>query len=717
MPDSTPDVALARCRSRYKGARPGKRSPYPEAVPDITIKRLGQCRDAAVRSQEERISGDATLMKPSYEPIHGVKSVTPRRSDAVNESKCQEKPALSTKAGNHSNESDLPRGAIEGIVPAPERQRNDQRDHAFPRQQFEIRSQHPESQPAATGPSYSVKKALAQRIGGHRSPKRREQLKRTISGPIAMEPPQSTVIPAFDAPISAVNAGERRVPVKCDHSTLSLPVTPSTNALDIVRLAAEQIGNTDLVTNKVVVESFRQLALERPLRRYEHVRDILNSWDSDNQNSLIIMPCPMGIRDESLNLVSVSKTPPEEVSVVMYHSSKPRQWNKRSITLRTDGQITIHKKDGIENICHLSDFDIYIPTARQLSKRIKPPRKLCFTIKSQQKSSIFLTTVNFVHFFSTSDKTTASTWYNAVQEWRSWYLVNVMGEGENEDSITISRSTNRGYQRPMRSDKLTNSQSKIPSSDHDSSGIRHEDYLMAGSTRSQSARPSSNLSKPNRDSESLETSPKHSSFTVQKASTRPVRQDTFAANSLLGRTYTQRQKAQQMRERPDKSGAASSSPMDSITMTADALKPSHTQGRCPKPLVDLTPQYREAPQHVRKGKGFIPERIPAGGLIEIATSPETAVEIPPATVWQRPTTSSRDEGSLQRSRTVHRDGSRGPNGASRQASTSPEKGSIPSSGGFLARTGIQGQGSVGVGKGVRTGDSVEMTRSKRLDAF
>ena len=35
----------------------------------------------------------------------------------------------------------------------------------------------------------------------------------------------------------------------------------------------------------------------------------------------------------------------------------------------------------------------------------------------------------------------------------------------------------------------------------------------------------------------------------------------------------------------------------------------------------------------------MPEQIPAGGLVDIATSPEVAIEIPRATTWRRPGTS------------------------------------------------------------------------------
>jgi hypothetical protein len=56
-----------------------------------------------------------------------------------------------------------------------------------------------------------------------------------------------------------------------------------------------------------------------------------------------------------------------------------------------------------------------------------------------------------------------------------------------------------------------------------------------------------------------------------------------------------------------------------------------------KPLVDLTPQYPEPPQHnpkVPMGRGYQPDNIGPGGLIDAATSPEDPLGIPASTDWR-----------------------------------------------------------------------------------
>ena len=570
-----------------------------------------------------------------------------------------------------------------------------------------------EEQPALKRPSVLTKKSFTQRIAGqakeHLRSKSREELKKTISGPVAIEPPQSIITPAFDAPISAVNAGERRVAVKYDQSIFSLPVTPFTTPLDILRLAGEQLAKSLDPRTMIVVESYRQLGLERPLRKYEHVRDVLNSWDNDTQNTFLITPSSARDEHEDLELGSVLRAQPENTSVSIHHSQRPGQWDKRIVTLRSDGQIVVAKKAGSEttNICHLSDFDIYIPTARQLSRKVKPPRKLCFTVKSQQKSSMFMSTVNFVHFFSTSDKALAAVWYKAVQEWRSWYLVNVMGKGK-EVSKSPRKISVSAIPRPSADSQSKPNHVARPSVGGESQNIEtdREKIPQRLPTRNRGAPPISFPKRLTAEEETLtRTTRQNSAPTLQTSSLRESEPEPFAAAGLLGRTYTQRQKAQQSRE-TNQVGADPAPPMSTATGPSDGLKRASSQRQKPKPLVDLTPQYREPPQHTRKGRGIVPKQLPPGGLVEIATSPEAVVEIPPATTWQRPTTSGRDRSygpEVQRSRTVRRDHSAGPPSSARQKSTSPEKGEALFTSGLLAGE-SRGQGGMWTGKGVMTGD-------------
>ncbi|KAI9706543.1 MAG: hypothetical protein M1836_003549 [Candelina mexicana] len=495
--------------------------------------------------------------------------------------------------------------------------------------------------------------------------------------------------PGADAPVSAVNAGERKILIKYNKSTITLPVTPTTMANDLLHSAAIALGQNTGQEAFVLLEAFAQLGLERPIRKYEPIRQILNSWAYDTQNALLLVSSVTGSSDDDLEARFVPKKEPSDTSAYLYFSQKPGKWDKRWITLRSDGQLMASKRDGVRettNICHLSDFDIYSPTPRQLSKKIKPPKKVCFAIKSQQKASMFLSTTTFVHFFATNDRRLAASWYKAVQAWRSWYLVNVMGEGQKKPkdvgqgaarvgsagsqnmAFPLSPKPRHAHNPSAESKPYHNASPKpfmnIERYEHvtepTSPPINQQTRELHArniSSRQRSAPPVSypkglvseisDAASPSRD-----YSPPKNQLTLD---TDPR---TFSPNGLLGNGYTERQRAQQTRDsdpsppttgiQPEPhlplpastSGLTRNTSVRSTKPTTTGLQRNSSTRQKPKPLVDLSPEYREPPQHVKKGRGIIPSQLPPGGLVDIATSPEIAIEVPSATAWRRPVTSN-----------------------------------------------------------------------------
>ncbi|KAK3685970.1 hypothetical protein B0T22DRAFT_236188 [Podospora appendiculata] len=241
------------------------------------------------------------------------------------------------------------------------------------------------------------------------------------------------IVPQTDAPRSASNFADRRVIVRCRGAIVELDVKGETSTVDILLAFAEQADYPINVNASMVSEVYGQLGLERRLRRYERVRDILNSWDQDTENQLVISPDAVHEGDQDLDLASVPREDHEPGGFVLplYHSHHPGKWNKRFITLLEGGQIFASKKPDptpadkdVLSLCHLCDFDIYMPTELQMKKHLKPPKKYCFAIKSQQKTTVFLNQENFVHFFCTEDPNVAQKFHSLIHSWRSWYMVN-----------------------------------------------------------------------------------------------------------------------------------------------------------------------------------------------------------------------------------------------------------------------------------------------------
>ena len=750
---------LARSRSRYKAARPTRPLTSP-AKPQSTNADEVQQAQGEVLSNVAR--GFTTQVQPTQassrkghedrKEMRDRQTWSPEVTRQSESRRGQDKDCSGRKEevaeGPHRDFKE--HGLRRKPEVTPEQQRKgevteglhrDFKEHSLRRkpeftpeqQQPSLLSKYREEQPRTNIPSRLPTKSLTRRITGYRGEHRRaqskEELKRTISAPIANELPQDIIAPAFDAPISAVNAGERRVIVMYEQSVMSIPVTPSTTPTDIIRSVGEQNLKSLNPKATVVLESFKQLGLERPLRRYEHVRDVLNSWDNDTQNTLVIIPSPTGGQDNDLDLSNVSSSQAGETSVHIYHSQKPRHWDKRWVTLRSDGQVLIAKKNGGEttNICHLSDFDIYIPTVRQIAKQIKPPRKICFAVKSQQKSSMFISTENFVHFFSTSDKTLASAWYKAVQEWRSWYLVNVMGEGKDDPRKPTNGTASDGKdlsRTELASTELAGFVNKGPTSSLEPAT---ETLSRRPPTRGRGAPPISYPKKLTKDASTSEaTTRKRGPSIVQTPAPAPA-PDPFSSTGLLGRTYTLRQKAQREREASPPNLPPGVAPVyQEETSTSLRRTSSQHHHQKPKPLVDLTPQYPEPPQHARKGRGVMPTTIPPEGLIEMATTPESAFIIPPSTTpYRRPRTSAGGGDDIHRTRTMRSSSNhnhnhnrypssshsndRHPSSSHSHdhhasSSSSPEKPTYSAfvEGGLLSDT-KHSQGGTGTGRGVMTG--------------
>ncbi|KAI9676434.1 MAG: hypothetical protein M1817_000591 [Caeruleum heppii] len=534
---------------------------------------------------------------------------------------------------------------------------------------------------------------------------------RSKQKPLGIEPGGGGIVPNIDAPISAVNAGQRTVRVKWHEEYIDLPVNPDTTPHDLLSAVAQSSEHPIDPEKCLLYESFTQLGLERPVRGYEHIRNVMNSWDRDTQNGFIIVPAVNDDRDVGLEAKDVPSVQPEETSVSLYYSQKPGKWDKRWVTLRSDGQIHVAKKADAKakdtmNTCHLSDFDIYHPKRKQKSKVLRPPKKHCFAVKSQQRSSIFMSTTNFVHFFATDDRHIAAQWYKAVQGWRSWYLIHRVGEAETHNAPHRTTSI-RHHPSPQRASQDISGTRPVQAE----VGVSPARNLPLREKRA----PPVSFSNSGRNASLAHQ--RNSSGQLPQASPPDMSDAAFSPNSLLGRQYSIRQErardgearanteatlheevASSSRHRhasqpPDDRGRTGRQASASTTKDAMRLERSPSLSHAPKPLLDFSsPEYREPPQHIKKGRGVKPEQVPQGGLVEVATSPEVAIPIPPSTSWRRPTT-AKAEGAMQRTGTMSRPRSRPRNPF--------EDEEVPLAG-LLARTRTS-RGDAGHGHGAATG--------------
>ncbi|KAJ0114927.1 hypothetical protein J7T55_004670 [Diaporthe amygdali] len=252
------------------------------------------------------------------------------------------------------------------------------------------------------------------------------------------------------SPMSAHHFHERRVTVRCRGVTVNLVVVQESSPVDILFQASESITQHINTAASLVYECYTQLGLERRLRRYERIRDVLDSWDHDAQNLLLIIPSSSSDDDKDLDISSVPTTiaPPQGFVLQLYHSSRPGKWSKRWITLLDNGQMFCSKKaeangdKSTQFLCHLTEYDIYTlmskstsaagqggtKSASSVTKNLKPPKKFVYALKLQQKFTLSTDSASFVHFFCTDDPNIANKFTARVHGWRSWYMVKARRE-------------------------------------------------------------------------------------------------------------------------------------------------------------------------------------------------------------------------------------------------------------------------------------------------
>lgn len=348
---------------------------------------------------------------------------------------------------------------------------------------------------------------------------------------------------------------ERRVLVRYKESSINLPVDSNTTPIDIAYGAAEMLHHDIVASSMTVFESYPTLGLERRIRRYERIRSVMDSWDRDTQNALVLKHSDSSDADLQASQAPVN---PPTVTAYMYHSSIAGKWSKKFITLLQTGQIytakALHAKlreRDSQQICHLSDFDCHYLTREQLSK-IRAPKKHCFAVRSQTKLAMWEQKEGYMHYFCTDDEKAATEWSKAIQTWRSWYLVHRVAYS---DAVKLSGEAPDGPNQA----KEAAIQSKTERDEEEDNRVRQIPFhLRNGPPRSRISSPPSSGQRSSSDSSRTPTSqgPRRMSRERHPPPTTltrglpgsgyqtmmPSGDDAFKSTGLLGRSYTQRRK-------------------------------------------------------------------------------------------------------------------------------------------------------------------------------
>ncbi|KAI9329669.1 hypothetical protein DFJ73DRAFT_901736, partial [Zopfochytrium polystomum] len=181
----------------------------------------------------------------------------------------------------------------------------------------------------------------------------------------------------------------------------SLVLTSLVSADQVIATVVRKYG-VEASPDWTLFEICNDLGIERPLREWEIVTDVLSAWDSATTKNAIVMK-KYAYRNTLVTSSVVGTFP--KVSGPVYMESKPGRWQKRYCILRNNSLYSCKdsNRTGESLICRLTSFDVYTPLANNM-RRQRAPTKYLFALRSTQNVKIFENAADHVRFFCV-DKT------------------------------------------------------------------------------------------------------------------------------------------------------------------------------------------------------------------------------------------------------------------------------------------------------------------------
>ncbi|KAJ9089416.1 hypothetical protein DSO57_1013354 [Entomophthora muscae] len=170
-----------------------------------------------------------------------------------------------------------------------------------------------------------------------------------------------------------------------------------------------------LADNKewVMTEIHETFSVSRALKPWESILDVIEPWESDSPNALLIKP-----RQGEILTPEVSRDSPFMEGWLQVEVRKGK-WEKRYAVLKR-ATLYIAKSDSISGasaICTLQNFEAFT----LMQPRPKAPKRPLFALKSQQSIMLFeRPEEDYIHFFACSSVASRDDWVRALRHSRSW---------------------------------------------------------------------------------------------------------------------------------------------------------------------------------------------------------------------------------------------------------------------------------------------------------
>ncbi|KAJ3552976.1 hypothetical protein NM688_g3871 [Phlebia brevispora] len=162
-------------------------------------------------------------------------------------------------------------------------------------------------------------------------------------------------------------------------------------------------------------EVCQDFGLERPIRSFEVVSEVTNSWLADKTvNMLMAKKTPLASK---LSRAAIPTSSPL-CSGFVQHEYKKGKWQKRWMELR-EHSLWLSKREGGKDqvmLCSMNNFDAYVVT-----RVTKAPKGYVFAVKSTDNITYFESTDDYLHMFSVSEKE-GENWLEKILLARSYII-------------------------------------------------------------------------------------------------------------------------------------------------------------------------------------------------------------------------------------------------------------------------------------------------------
>ncbi|KAG0008339.1 hypothetical protein BGZ80_003558 [Entomortierella chlamydospora] len=303
--------------------------------------------------------------------------------------------------------------------------------------------------------------------------------------------PQNPLSPQASAPPTQ-RLVATRIYVQTETDFKSLNLAPNSTALDVLHMLQQrgtfgERGDPRYHDRWTVFEYSKEFMIERPLRDFEVILDVMKTWEADKDNKMICKSFPARnelTAKEVIRLVG----PAGQESFVRPHGwvhleTKKSKWVKRYLHI-TDTAV-YHSKDskftGESMLCMLRNFDVY---SVQVPRK-KAPTKFGFALKSSDSIHMFETPEDdYIHYICTETGDSLREWLVGLRAAKGMFMYHANPEQIREGQKRATELMSSGTQEGLGRGNLTEEQVSIAEAKLAGLGLSLNSSLSVAGSRS-----------------------------------------------------------------------------------------------------------------------------------------------------------------------------------------------------------------------------------------